>query len=542
MAIDPETGFLVNKTDASGKGTFDLDIDVNIDDNVGADQLGTLSFAASNGDPSGLASGGADIFLYVSVSDGGITLVGSTFSTGVNGDDASVLAAKVFTVTLNLDGTLVGTSDTYTFELFAQIDVPETFNATDAGFVFNGGNDPWAFFDSPDAGGDPDILLTPIVNGADGGTINSSAIAGGVSGGNSVGAGEAVRVDYVDDLGTSNPTKNSNPGTYANTDNQDHVFGAHVTVQGASVTFTNISSASTIRIAALDDLTTGVGGGSLDNITSITIAFNGAELTIDVDAITNNTTTAFVIGGQTFNVTNADNEVVVGGVLGNTIITTFTADGYNSIEYHYESGGTFKVGAFGGTTISPGATTLDFDLVLTDADGDFVLMEDALNIHLSPEGSTLVPGTPGVDNLVGGGDMDTLLGFAGDDLLSGGADDDILVGGVGDDTLTGGGGADTFLYTDDDLGLDTITDFVLGTDTIDIDGLVQGLGGDLSMKADTDIHFGVVGGNTIIKVDADGDGTLDAGFSITLSGVSLSSSEIESIFADYTVIDEGTAI
>jgi len=101
-------------------------------------------------------------------------------------------------------------------------------------------------------------------------------------------------------------------------------------------------------------------------------------------------------------------------------------------------------------------------------------------------------------------------------------------------------GADTFEYHAGDLGFDTILDFAIGVDAIDIDLLVEGLGGNLAAKADTDIHFGVtVGGDTIITVDADGDSTTDPGFSITLEGVSLSAAEIESIFADYTVVDDG---
>ncbi len=107
--------------------------------------------------------------------------------------------------------------------------------------------------------------------------------------------------------------------------------------------------------------------------------------------------------------------------------------------------------------------------------------------------------------------------------MGGSGYDDILAD-EGDDILIGEGG-DTLIGEGGDIGLDTIDDFVLGTDSIDIDLLVEGLGGDLSMK-----------------VDADGSGTFEGDeldLSITLEGVSLSQSEIESIFADYTVVDDG---
>jgi len=65
----------------------------------------------------------------------------------------------------------------------------------------------------------------------------------------------------------------------------------------------------------------------------------------------------------------------------------------------------------------------------------------------------------------------TITGGAGADTLNGGAGNDILIGGSGADTLTGGLGSDTFrLALADSLigpGIDTITDFVIGTDRLD---------------------------------------------------------------------------
>ena len=71
---------------------------------------------------------------------------------------------------------------------------------------------------------------------------------------------------------------------------------------------------------------------------------------------------------------------------------------------------------------------------------------------------------------------DVLRGENGNDVLFGGAGSDTLNGGIGVDTLTGGTEADTFMFeTLNDMGTatrrDVITDFVTGTDKIDLYGL-----------------------------------------------------------------------
>jgi len=66
---------------------------------------------------------------------------------------------------------------------------------------------------------------------------------------------------------------------------------------------------------------------------------------------------------------------------------------------------------------------------------------------------------------------DVLWAMGGDDTLSGGAGDDILMGGYGTDLLTGGGGADTFVFRADEARNDTITDFNINEDRIDLSGL-----------------------------------------------------------------------
>jgi Ca2+-binding RTX toxin-like protein len=86
-----------------------------------------------------------------------------------------------------------------------------------------------------------------------------------------------------------------------------------------------------------------------------------------------------------------------------------------------------------------------------------------------------ITGWKGNDTIKGGAGNDRLAGADGKDILTGGAGNDTITGGGGNDTLTGGTGADRFVYdtgstfTTTAVGLDTITDFLRGTDKIVLD-------------------------------------------------------------------------
>ena len=98
---------LVGSNEAGTSATADLDSDGNIDDNVGADQLGTVRFPTSlNNTDSGLTSGGVPI-IYT-VSNGGLLLTGTAggntvFTITLNPDD--------YTYTLNMTGIVDTESD-----------------------------------------------------------------------------------------------------------------------------------------------------------------------------------------------------------------------------------------------------------------------------------------------------------------------------------------------------------------------------------------------------------------------------------------------
>jgi VCBS repeat-containing protein len=71
--------------------------------------------------------------------------------------------------------------------------------------------------------------------------------------------------------------------------------------------------------------------------------------------------------------------------------------------------------------------------------------------------------------------IQNLIGSAHDDVLIGDSHDNVITGGQGNDVMTGGGGSDTFKWLAADTGShDTVTDFKLGNDTLDLSQLLQG--------------------------------------------------------------------
>jgi Ca2+-binding RTX toxin-like protein len=94
-------------------------------------------------------------------------------------------------------------------------------------------------------------------------------------------------------------------------------------------------------------------------------------------------------------------------------------------------------------------------------------------------GNDTLTGGDGNDSLIGNAEADTLLGGVGADTLLGGDGDDTLTGGNGADLLTGGNGNDTFVFNSPVELLDTITDFNVTDDTINV--LASGFGGGLSV-------------------------------------------------------------
>ncbi|WP_235538716.1 calcium-binding protein [Sphingomonas sp. Root710] len=187
------------------------------------------------------------------------------------------------------------------------------------------------------------------------------------------------------------------------------------------------------------------------------------------------------------------------------------------------------------------------------------------------KGEDTIYGENGNDSLRGGADNDLVGGDAGNDVILGDLGDDTIDGGDGIDILTGGAGADVFVFdtldapiasTDEEsdvFGLvDTVTDFTVGTDVLDItltglnaasDIVLQGDGVTFSTAAAAQTYASSllvnhatgaiaamqVGADTYLFYDSDGEYTVDTTIdsAIKLTGVTA---------ADLTTDDFGIVV
>ncbi|MDP6428046.1 MAG: type I secretion C-terminal target domain-containing protein, partial [Rhodospirillales bacterium] len=163
--------------------------------------------------------------------------------------------------------------------------------------------------------------------------------------------------------------------------------------------------------------------------------------------------------------------------------------------------------------VGPGTYTFDLTLEIPEGTEDYASDSISLNIdgygsinfdveiaRLDAEGGEMD------DTLLGSSASNSLSGLAGEDTLDGREGDDTLIGGDGSDTLTGGAGSDTFAFSSGEAGVDSITDFEIGSggDSLDFSSLISGFAdglaiGDFIQLVDSGIAISV-------QVDADGGG------------------------------------
>jgi Ca2+-binding RTX toxin-like protein len=97
---------------------------------------------------------------------------------------------------------------------------------------------------------------------------------------------------------------------------------------------------------------------------------------------------------------------------------------------------------------------------------------------------------------------------AGRDTLIGDDNNNILIGYTGRDTIITGAGEDVIVYTSIRDGLDTVNDFTVGSDKIDIRQIMRGQGLTLNYADTVDqgyLKFGSSGANTVVQFDLDGN-------------------------------------
>jgi hypothetical protein len=362
IAVSP---FGTSLTNVGGASVLQfLDADNDVDNNFGGDGGKVIFTAATIAalEAQDLTSGLAP--LTYSISNGGQVLTAEK----ANGDD-------VFIITLQP----AGSPDQYRVEIIRPLDAVTEVDFNAAGYDFSGGNPAWNFFRDAGTADSKDILLTPI--GPNGQTVNTNANSGGIGGGGgggAIGTGEGMRIDFVIDL-LGNPA--SGGAGYQVPANRNHSFSDHYVVNGASAVFAS-TSGSTVRFATKDDPdgNDAVGDGAADPITAVAIRFGAQTVTVNASA----TPQPVTVGGQNYTVTFVGGEVLISGIVTNTQVALFTADGYNSMEITYVSGSDFRIGDFGAsaiTTTDPVPFTVPVAVI--DGDGDTSALAD-INITANP--------------------------------------------------------------------------------------------------------------------------------------------------------------
>uniref|UniRef100_UPI00313ED9E1 hypothetical protein n=1 Tax=Hydrogenophaga sp. OTU3427 TaxID=3043856 RepID=UPI00313ED9E1 len=401
--VTPDATVVDNAAGATS-GPVALDLDGLVTDNYGADGAGTVYFA-----PSLDGASAEDRVTGSPLTSSGLPI---TYSLSVDGSvlTASTALGTVFTVTID------AAASTYVVQMVGTVDGgAPVIDFNGGGYNFQGGNVSWAGFNTVADDNSHDILLTPLVGGVSGGTVNTNANAGGISGGASVGAGEAMRVDFVVDL-TGAPVSG---GSFASAANQTQNFDGHYTVNGATAVFGvggSASNTTSVTVKAYDDADTGaiknVGDGAQDDIVAVSITQGGSQLLV---LAADGTSQTVVVGGTSYTTSfDASGSVTVSGMSNGTALGVYTADGYNSLEYAYTSGSNFQIGDFGTTAITPGEPVdLGLPVVIEDGDGDTATGE--IGIQLEPLSIGGGSGGGGGSSGGGGGDPGGRMAASGAD-------------------------------------------------------------------------------------------------------------------------------
>ncbi len=249
-------------------------------------------------------------------------------------------------------------------------------------------------------------------------------------------------------------------------------------------------------------------------------------------------------GGGGFNIVNGGSggDVIVGSSGGQDVI--MGGSGGDMI-YAGDSGSAVVRGGSGNDTIHGANNPWFRDVLLGDegddriygwAGNDIIVGGDGDDMLYGGRGVDIVFGGDGDDEIEGGEDLDLLVGGGGDDTIDGESGNDLIDGGGGDDTLTGGSGADLFIFGDGH-GNDTITDFDVVQDRIDLSSLSQNVSwSDISSNISTVTDPNDSDVVTGVKIDL----TSFGGGIITLDGITDTASITAAMF-DLPVIGDDSA-
>ncbi len=201
--------------------------------------------------------------------------------------------------------------------------------------------------------------------------------------------------------------------------------------------------------------------------------------------------------------------------------------------------------------IDVGSYDISLTAISTESNGDEAQSSPVqISLDVSSDSDDIDQSTAVDDSYLVGGDTGiNLIGGDGDDVILGGDGDDVLIGGLGSDILTGGDGSDIFKWTVDSVdegAVDTITDFTVNEDSIDLREVISDLNNSMidmddllgHISADYDASTESVSLN--ITTDANVQQTIvveNLGTSIDFNG--LSSNEIVESLLNNGVIDNG---
>ncbi|MFH4364689.1 retention module-containing protein [Vibrio diabolicus] len=199
----------------------------------------------------------------------------------------------------------------------------------------------------------------------------------------------------------------------------------------------------------------------------------------------------------------------------------------------------------------PGDYDITLTAVSTASNGDQAYSTPLdINLNVTLNSQDIDQSAESEDSYLIGSDAGiTLAAGTGDDYILGGDGDDVLIGGLGSDILTGGAGSDIFKWTEDTVdngAIDTITDFSVNEDTIDLKDVIADLNDptagidDLLAHIQADYDASTENVSLNITTDANVQQIIvveNLGTSIDFNG--LSSNEIVESLLNHGVIDNG---
>lgn len=297
----------------------------------------------------------------------------------------------------------------------------------------------------------------------------------------------------------------------ANLDNINYVSLAGAVV-GQTLTLSNVTTGVTVNANS------GAAG-----IIDVTLATNGVADTINFGVSNTTAKTVFKLDAseyETIAITTDDSATTATSIA--HIITTLDATAATALTITGDAG--LTVGTLTGTaltSINASNVTAGAVTFTTGALAAASTINGGAGNDVISAASALAAVT-----LNGNAGNDTLTGGTVADIINGGAGNDLIYGNQGADNLTGGTGADIFAVTtathSNGVNVDTVTDFIVGTDkiatvigvnageTITYLGEANAYGSVLTSFTGVDNQAVLDTSTNTIYIDVDGSQTLDA--------------------------------